>query len=406
MASIVLVHGISVRGDDYHRMYGLVKKNLTSHVIVPCLWGDDFGTKFSTKGLSVPRVGDSSIDDDNTSSEDDEATGPGSELWDVLYEDPLYELAILRTRPAKLIAVPPGFTALDTWAARVKALPENKSLEAELEPLSISPSILRGAVARLFDPCLPECRDAIERHGANEDLLAPAISRSIVSVVATHLRPNAESLPIDTNEWRTDAAQSINFALVGEAKGFVTDFLGPPIIRFASRAVRARRSKVTNAIAPFVGDVLTYLARGEEIRRFLSDCIKDVEPPVVLLAHSLGGMVCIEYLAELLRKRETTKVESVVTVGSQSGLLYEFNALPTFPLGSIPATLPERFPRWLNIWHRSDLLAYLAKPIFKNSEAVDNIEDVEVHSKHEFPESHSAYWENPDVYKQILRHIS
>jgi hypothetical protein len=405
MASIVLVHGISVRGEDYHGFCEVVKQHLKGHKIVPCLWGDEFGTLSSKKGLSVPGVGDSDASDVDAADAQDEETTPISKLWDVLYGDPLYELAVLRIKPVKRIATPPSFSAMNTWKKRLDDLPSNERLAVDLEPLMISQGILRNAIEDLRNASSSEFRDAIKRHGADEGLLSSVISRALVAISASHLRNSDDSLPIDTNDWRNDSAESIANALTGQPKGFITKLFAPSIIKLGSRLVRARRPKITCAVAPFVGDVLTYLARGNEIRAAVSNCIEAADPPVAVVAHSLGGIICLEYLMEVLREGKTTKVERLVTVGSQSGLLYEFNALASCPFDSVHVSLPKGFPPWLNIWHPNDLLAYLVGPIFKSIESDDHVKDVEVYSNHEFPEAHSAYWENPDVYKQILDHI-
>ena len=111
-----------------------------------------------------------------------------------------------------------------------------------------------------------------------------------------------------------------------------------------------------------------------------------VEAPVVLVAHSLGGIASVELLAT----RALPAVELLVTVGSQAPFLYELNALPTLPFG---AELPPTVPRWVNVFDRRDLLGYTGAGVFPG-----RVEDREVDNRAPFPRSHSAYFANERFY--------
>ena len=86
-----------------------------------------------------------------------------------------------------------------------------------------------------------------------------------------------------------------------------------------------------------------YLARGDAIRDFIAARIEAVPGPVLLVAHSLGGIACVDLLA----RKDLPKVKLLVTVGSQAYFLYEINALPSRKWGE---KLPCHFPSWLNIY--------------------------------------------------------
>jgi hypothetical protein len=87
----------------------------------------------------------------------------------------------------------------------------------------------------------------------------------------------------------------------------------------------------------------------------------------------------------------------LVTIGSQSPILYELNALVGMEYNP-NAKLPETFPEWLNIYDRNDFLSYVGEKIFS-----EKIQDVEIDSKQPFPESHGAYWENDKVWDAVLQ---
>ena len=129
-----------------------------------------------------------------------------------------------------------------------------------------------------------------------------------------------------------------------------------------------------------------YLARGERIRAFIAGIIGMAEAPVVLIAHSLGGVAVIELLAT----QALPKVELVVTVGSQAPFLYELDALPKLAFGT---RLPETVPRWVNIFDRRDLLAFTGAGVFPG-----RVEDREVDNGAPFPRSHSAYFASDRFY--------
>jgi len=154
----------------------------------------------------------------------------------------------------------------------------------------------------------------------------------------------------------------------------------------AARPVERRRAAITDASAPAAGDVLMYLARGDCVRAFIADALKGVPPPVVLVAHSLGGVASVELLAT----HKLPTVELLVTVGSQAPFLYELDALPTLAFG---AAMPTTVPRWVNVFDRRDLLAFTGAGIFPG-----RVEDREVDNGVPFPRSHNAYFTNDRFY--------
>ena len=121
---------------------------------------------------------------------------------------------------------------------------------------------------------------------------------------------------------------------------------------------------------------------------------EEAEPPVVLLGHSLGGIACVDLLVE----EPLEKVKLLVTVGSQSPLFYEMDALQSLRYGQ---PLPDHFPKkWLNIFDRRDFLSYIGAQVFPDP--LQRIEDIEVNNRRPFPQSHGAYWANDQTWKAII----
>ncbi|MGI3202141.1 hypothetical protein ACRJ4W_34710 [Streptomyces sp. GLT-R25] len=161
----------------------------------------------------------------------------------------------------------------------------------------------------------------------------------------------------------------------------------------ASRAAVRRRSAITRATHPAAGDILRYLARGDSHRAHLADLVRAQLSPVVLLCHSLGGIIAVDTLVT----RSLPQVTLLVTAGSQAPFLYETGALPSL---RHPQPLPPSFPAWLNIYDPRDLLAFAAQPLFRT-----HATDVPLLSGQPFPHSHSAYWTNPALYEAVARRL-
>ena len=68
---------------------------------------------------------------------------------------------------------------------------------------------------------------------------------------------------------------------------------------------------------------MLYQTRGEKIRAFIQEQIAQAEPPVVLIAHSLGGIACVD----LLVQQQLSQVELLVTVGSQAPFIQHIRSL-------------------------------------------------------------------------------
>jgi hypothetical protein len=95
---------------------------------------------------------------------------------------------------------------------------------------------------------------------------------------------------------------------------------------------------------------------------------------------------------DLLALPSPPKVASLVTAGSQAPLLYEMGALLS---RKPPEGLPAAFPRWLNIFDRDDFLSYVGGRLFSG------VEDFEFQSGQPFPDSHTAYFGDAEIWKKI-----
>ena len=174
----------------------------------------------------------------------------------------------------------------------------------------------------------------------------------------------------------------------GQQKYAVGTYLAGLFKRTASRLLRRHRNELCEAISLPIGDIFLYLTRGEEIRNYIRDNIVNSTPPITVIAHSLGGIACVDLLAN----DQAPDVARLVTVGSQSPLMYEIDALPSLKK---PARLPGKFPPWLNIYDRNDFLSFTAGKLFPG------VEDFDAESGQPFPDSHSAYFTSDRVWEKI-----
>uniref|UniRef100_UPI00140A5091 alpha/beta fold hydrolase n=1 Tax=Streptomyces sp. YIM 98790 TaxID=2689077 RepID=UPI00140A5091 len=223
--------------------------------------------------------------------------------------------------------------------------------------------------------------------------LARVLARSLVaSATAAELAEDAAVLPDGTARDAVTARLAAALGAPAEATGTeraVPSFVTRPLLRLATRSAVRRRRALTDAAHPAAGDILVYLTRGEPLRAGLRALVGALDPPVVLIGHSLGGIIALDTLIG----EPLPQVRLLVTVGSQAPFLYETGALPGL---AHPEPLPDRMPPWLNIYDRRDLLAYIGAPLFPG-----RVTDAAVDSRQPFPAAHSAYWTHRAVYRTI-----
>jgi len=136
-------------------------------------------------------------------------------------------------------------------------------------------------------------------------------------------------------------------------------------------------------------DVLKYQQDGTALREYIADSIASCESDsVALIGHSLGGIACFELLVE----KDLSKVETLITIGSQAPYLYELDVLDSIRLGQ---ELPAHFPAWFNVYDPADVLSNCASALF----AVAS--DIEVDNRRTFPGAHTAYFSNNQMWDQL-----
>jgi hypothetical protein len=355
-----------------------------------CYWGGSAGSVLHSNGVSVPGYATARGVENDLDAD--------VELWGLLYLDPLLELRLLASEPeARTESAPGARPPGEALAAVARSLTEDPRLRELLDAAGIGTDFAAAVAAVLTDP---DCRRFLRAPGAEAE--APLLARAFVAESVRRRTEKDGSAPALDGAARDEAVARIEALLPGEggtgthrgpAARRVKRLAGRLALGLASAQAVKRRSALTDAAHPAAGDILLYLARGAAIREAIATAVRAAEPPVVLLAHSLGGIASLD----LLVLRPVAEVELLVTVGSQAPFLYELGALPSL---EHDRPLPEHVPRWLNVYDRRDLLSYVGAGVFPG-----RVEDIALDSRQPFPLSHSAYWSNPDLYRVLAAEL-
>ncbi|WP_329623640.1 hypothetical protein OG357_27160 [Streptomyces sp. NBC_01255] len=411
MTTVLFVHGTGVREPGFTGTLELVRAGLLplrpEVAITPCYWGESAGSALRSNGASVPGYG-TGRGLPGAGAPGAEADGPDEdvEFWGLLYLDPLLELRLLTSEPAARTelapgAVPPG----EALSSAAQSLTGDARLRELLDAAGIGEEFPAAVAAVLTSP---DCRQFLRSPAASTEV--GALARAFTAEAVRRRAERQGTAQAFDGTARDEAVARIVALLPGDPSDGADGSDGPgthrgPVTRrvkklagrlalgLASAQAVKRRSALTDAAHPAAGDVLLYLSRGEAIREVVAEAVRAAEPPVVLLAHSLGGIASLD----LLVLRALPEVELLVTVGSQAPFLYELGALPSLEHGS---PLPAHVPRWVNVYDRRDLLGYVGAGVFP-----DRVRDVALDGRQPFPLSHSAYWSNPELYRLLAEEL-
>lgn len=397
MTTLLFVHGTGVREDDYNLTYATVQRKVLRHLpelrTEPCQWGEEVGAKLGAKGASIPTYDKARAAPGGGQSE---SVRRENVRWALLYDDPLYELRSLAAmgpdpeddgRP-----IAPGAmltpAALRAQLAAVKFSP---TVAEALKDAGHPPELAAEVAAELTaDPVLA---DALASPGLADPIMRRLpLARAFIAQWAVIARK--KGLSTLNGELRDRMYDDVVALALGGSPAGIADRLIGTLLGFlapiGTRYARRERTAVSDKAYPAAADVLRYQTRGgPAMRDFIAKRIRAIDGPVVVLAHSLGGIAAVELLAAA----DAPQVKALITAGSQAPLLYELDALATLEFGK---PLREGFPRWLNIYDLNDMLSYAGEGVFAGK-----VKDVPVESRQPFPESHSAYWTNDAVWQAI-----
>ncbi|MFN0106467.1 MAG: hypothetical protein ACKV2U_30795 [Bryobacteraceae bacterium] len=373
MSQFLFIHGTSVRKEDYNQTIFAIEKRLKSlgHTVSPCIWGDNFGVPDQGWGDSIP-----GFNDDNPKPPD-----PDEALWILLFQDPFFRLRELKADDEHWSAFQdnPGDPI---WRAFNEiAIP--KELLAIVATRGLTP---------FWDKNLAKLKDGQEFAAVVRAVPKPPAEVSVDlarAVVASFLIEATEAGAPAMMPLSRDKMVDLLAAAIGVEKGLFD--------RPISFVVRGSRNRAMKIFMKYAADILLYQSRGEGIQTAVRTAIQKADGKVVVLAHSLGGVAAVDVLAKDDLRH---KVSHLITAGSQAPFIYDVNALNSL---SQVKTLPPFFPEnWLNIYDESDVLSFLAEPVFSPA----RVTDFANYSKLAPLAAHSAYWDSDAVWNRISEFVA
>lgn len=423
MPSVLFIHGTGVRAPGSTAALRTVREGLAAVrpdvTVAGCDWGSALGSYLRADGASIPGYRPRGPVQRPAADDEERAR------WALLYLDPDAELALFALREREAAggfapgSVSPG---AKVWT-RATALGEAEAVRRAWEAAGLQELLaesLRGIQGSgEFRRACDAARDELDAGS-----LARLAGRSLVARALAGLPGGPGSVPVPGRDAAVDAVVD---ALGGEARGFAGGLaraLGASARLMeragGSRFVVGRRDAISERSLGFSGDILSYLVRGDAVRAYVAEQARELSPPVVLLGHSLGGIVAFDLLARGARidraaadgaasghrhpqaapgaaRPAGPPVARLVTVGSQAPLLYELDALPSRPFGT---GLPAGFPEWTNIYDPRDLLSFVGAEVFG-----PRVRDVEVDNGQPVSAAHGAYWANRHLYEVLAEVI-
>jgi hypothetical protein len=387
MRHILFVHGTGVRQPAYNETWAIiaaqVQKNLPNSTIYRCYWGGTEGSRLRSGGASIP-----DYDTVRAVSEVDSEDAAIAE-WHLLYEDPDSELDPFLIQSSSTGSYNPS------EESPLEAITKLLAIETDATRILVDELRVRSVWEKAKSELLATLSAAVLANRAIPELngeFRAALARALVAHAITLRFEDSDDVGVwPTGSQRDALVKALCDDWGGEDRGlagWIANRLKRVALKVGTNKVARKRRAMSDAAYPVTGDILLYQARGDGIRDYIECAIQKTPKPVIVLAHSLGGIACVDLLAS-----KRFEVAKLITVGSQAPLFYELNALWSLPNGT---PLPAWFPDWLNIYDKHDFLSYVGAGIFPG-----RVTDVLVNNRQPFPQSHSAYWNNGEVWKAV-----
>ncbi|BCL84323.1 hypothetical protein ccbrp13_67880 [Ktedonobacteria bacterium brp13] len=412
MGTVLFVHGAGIRFPDDREMFEQIKIALAHYrpdlAVSFCTWGEHLGTRLHAGGAAIPHY---------THKEDTTQTTADVALWSHLQQDPWYELRALvnkQQRQQILNLEPVSYhERLGSLRPFMKRPHVNKSMEEHWEirdsrlralefPLTLQIKLTAANLDQAFATAKQMLfassmyQDALRnvQMATDVEMLAPILARAVIALMQQNPSRNTENQLQENRRLRDDIIMllTVEFARALHTDNVKSGGQWQQLRRsvFARSQQERQRRILLDMFTPFIGDVIFYQARGEQLRDLILAHIQHVTPPITLLGHSLGGVACVDILAQ----HQLPQVHSLITAGTQAPLLYEMDALQSLFYGQ---ALPSHFPPWLNIYDMRDILSYVGEELFP-----DKIQDIRVNNRHAYPQAHNTYWTNPETWQAVL----
>jgi hypothetical protein len=405
MTTVLFIHGTGERFASYSSALATVRDRLNTigATVAPCHWGEFEGYRLRAGGVSIPgnEPQPAGLFDGGLSfglaPNGADADEPWVELWGLLLDEPLLELRALAANAVPAVDDPGSNLRAELHALTIAALRPAEQDALAAAGLALA---LPMALANLRnDTVLATLLDGLPA-AASEDGRA-ALARAILANATLEAQRQGHHPALLDSALLRDKALIVLLNGLSAASGDAVSYgplqrLGSELLaRTLTDPLKPLRGKLTNLALGIAGDILIYQGQGERIRRHILDELHKLTPPVVLLAHSLGGIASVDLLIEHdLRSH----VPLLITVGSQAPIFYEMNALQAL---QYERPLPAHFPPWLNFFDKRDFLGFQAEPLFNTPNRV-RVRDIVVNNRQPFPLAHTSYWQNDTLWNHVF----
>jgi pimeloyl-ACP methyl ester carboxylesterase len=388
MTTLFFIHGTGGRNEAVAQTSSIIKDKLShlgkSLTFAFSDWGATVGTRLHGNGASIPKYASTRSSQNNGSDE--------IVIWSFLIADPLIELRALASSTVDRVAMPGYVSPAKGVIEKLKSRAADSEFQALLRKAQLETYFSEAFQAVVnSEVCNVAIATPTER-GKLENALARAVIACTLIQAEGDDDPGSDrcQLPsISDPALRDELIQRLGSDVATRDFGQTLLQGGLRLVsRVATPIVVRKRGALSDLVYPFPCDIISYQTKGEPFIQHLADEIDKLKPPVLVLAHSLGGIMAVD----LLTQRDfSNKVAHLVTVGSQAPLLYELDSLRSLRYGS---SLPQHFPDWTNIYDERDLLSYVGGELFPG-----RVSDVMVDNGQPFPRAHSGYFVNPHVWK-------
>lgn len=407
MTTMLFIHGTGVRAEGIDAYFDAVRAGVgrirKSMPVLACRWGDEVGATLLADGVSIPgRHERREPPQPRRASPPDGANLPGTEperevaLWEALDAAPLLELQVLASQhPIPSAASSPSGRAMADRLGR--AVGAGTPLHRALLATGLE-HVAEAAATQLV--ASDEFNQVVDSELLPQQDKAQVLARAFTALLLG-LRDEQLGCPTPLDGTHRQHLELSTAAALGQgptqpedAAASLPDAVLDSALWLATWWAYRDRQRWSAAMVPGLGDVLKYLVHGQALREVILRDVKAIDDrEVILLGHSLGAVAAMD----LLLRGELPQVSSLIAVASQSGLLYEFDALPGRRFD--PAEqLPDDFPDTHFVHDPMDPLAYLAGGLFG-----DKVHDHVVDNHAPFPRNHGAYFTNPEFYRLLDR---
>ena len=305
MGTVLFVHGAGTRFPGDREMFEQIQFALTQRrpdlSVTACTWGDHLGAHLHAGGASLPRYNMHTLQYSNSPTTTDQEQEQGisnatqKALWNQLQQDPWQELRVrVRTSKEQKEQTPYAYEsrnhtrnrvvhkARSNRTSRTTNLPDWQELDARLRsqniPLTLQIKLIAADMSDQFTSAQqvlfssPMYQHALHTITNQADLtsFASQLARTLVALTLQKTTEQSEPYTISPR-LRDEIAALLTIEFTRNLHGDILKPIGQwqQLARslFTRSQQERRRRVLLDMFTPFMGDIMFYQARGEQLRR-------------------------------------------------------------------------------------------------------------------------------------------